>query len=82
VPRPKSPGTTLPASWPFAEIRTEDFACLLGLGASAINPYLALDTIEDMRRRQMLSERLTTEDARKHYLKALGKGPPPSSARR
>jgi len=44
--------------------------------------YLALDTIEDMRRRQMLSERLTTEDARKHYLKALGKGPPPSSARR
>ena len=44
--------------------------------------YLALDTIEDMRRRQMLPERLTTEDARKHYLKALGKGPPPSSARR
>ena len=50
------------------------FACLLGLGASAINPYLALDTIEDMRRRQMLPDRLTTEDARKHYLKALGKG--------
>ncbi len=50
------------------------FACLLGFGASAINPYLAFDTIEDMRRREMLPERLTTEEARKHYLKALGKG--------
>ena len=50
------------------------FACLLGFGASAINPYLAFDTIEDMRRRQMLPERLTTEEARKHYLKAVGKG--------
>jgi glutamate synthase (NADPH/NADH) large chain len=50
------------------------FACLLGFGASAINPYLAFDTIEDMRRRQTLPERLTTEEARKRYLKALGKG--------
>ena len=50
------------------------FACLLGFGASAINPYLAFDTIEDMRRRRLLPERLTTEEARKHYLKAVGKG--------
>jgi hypothetical protein len=46
VPRPKSPGTTLPASWPWAEIRTEDSQPLIGadvaLGALAdhFNPPL------------------------------------------
>jgi glutamate synthase (NADPH/NADH) large chain len=49
-------------------------ACLLGFGASAVNPYLAFETIEDMRRRKMLPEELTAEAARKHYVKSVGKG--------
>jgi len=50
------------------------FACLLGFGASAVNPWLAFDTIEDMRLRRMLPESLTADEARRHYLKAVGKG--------
>jgi glutamate synthase (NADPH) large chain len=50
------------------------FALLLGFGVSAINPYLAFDTIEDMRRRKLLPESLTAEKAQYHYIKAVGKG--------
>ena len=32
------------------------FATLLGFGASAVNPYVAFETIEDMRRRQLLPD--------------------------
>ena len=50
------------------------FALLLGYGASAINPYLAFDTIEDMRRRRLLKEGVTPEKAQQNYIKALNKG--------
>ena len=50
------------------------FACLLGFGASAINPYLALETIEDMRLRELLPQSLAEQEARGHYLKAIDKG--------
>jgi glutamate synthase (NADPH/NADH) large chain len=50
------------------------FAGLLGFGASAVNPWLAFDTIEDMRLRKMLPESLTADEARSHYVKAVGKG--------
>ena len=50
------------------------FACLLGFGASAINPYLAFETIEDLRRRDLLSDGLDETEARDHYVKAVGKG--------
>ena len=50
------------------------FACLLGFGASAVNPYLAFETIEDMRLRELLPESLGELEAREHYVKALGKG--------
>ncbi len=50
------------------------FACLLSFGASAINPWLAFETIEDLRRRQLLPEGLDELEARHHYVKALGKG--------
>ena len=50
------------------------FATLLGYGASAINPYLALETIEDMRLRGLLPESMGAEEAREHYLKAIDKG--------
>jgi glutamate synthase domain-containing protein 2/glutamate synthase domain-containing protein 1/glutamate synthase domain-containing protein 3 len=50
------------------------FALLLGYGASAVNPYLAFDTLEDLRRRRILPETLTSEEAQHHYVKAVGKG--------
>jgi glutamate synthase (NADPH/NADH) large chain len=50
------------------------FACLLGYGASAINPYLAFQTIEDMRRRKLISEDITQDKAEKYYIKAVDKG--------
>jgi len=50
------------------------FCALLGYGASAINPYLAFDTLEDLRRRSLLPAELTEDEAKKHYIKALGKG--------
>jgi len=50
------------------------FACLLGFGASAVNPYLALESIEDLRRRQLLPRDLDEEAARRHYIDSIGKG--------
>ncbi len=50
------------------------FALLLGYGASAVNPYLAFDTLEDLRRRRILPETLTSEEAQHHFVKAVGKG--------
>jgi glutamate synthase (NADPH/NADH) large chain len=50
------------------------FACLLGFGASAVNPYVAFETIEDMRLRNLLPKSLSELEAREHYLKAVGKG--------
>ncbi len=50
------------------------FACLLGFGASAVNPYLAFETIEDLRRRQLLPVDLDEETAREHYIESVGKG--------
>jgi glutamate synthase (NADPH/NADH) large chain len=50
------------------------FATLLGNGASAVNPYVAFETIEDMRRRQLLPADMTADEARERYLKAVGKG--------
>ncbi len=50
------------------------FALLLGYGASAINPYLAFETIEDMRRRRLLKEGLTSEKAQYLLIKSINKG--------
>jgi glutamate synthase domain-containing protein 2/glutamate synthase domain-containing protein 1 len=50
------------------------FACLLGFGASAVNPYVAIETIEDMRLRKLLPKSLSEPEVRDHYIKALGKG--------
>jgi len=50
------------------------FAVLLGYGASAINPYLAFETIEDMRRRKMLKDGLTPEKAQHLLIKSVNKG--------
>ena len=50
------------------------FACLLGFGASAVNPYLAVETIEDLRRRQLLPAEMDEATAREHYIQSIGKG--------
>jgi len=50
------------------------FACLLGYGASAVNPYLAFETIEDLRRDNHLADGLTEEQARANYIRAVDKG--------
>jgi glutamate synthase (ferredoxin) len=49
------------------------FAMLLGYGAGAVNPYLALDTVADLCRRGVLGE-LDAEHAVKNYVKAAVKG--------
>jgi glutamate synthase (NADPH/NADH) large chain len=48
-------------------------ALLIGYGAAAVNPYLALDSIDDMIAGGQL-EGVTPRQARRHYLKALCKG--------
>jgi glutamate synthase (NADPH/NADH) large chain len=50
------------------------FALLLGYGASAVNPYLAIETVESLARRRLLSESVTFEKALKNYKKAINKG--------
>jgi glutamate synthase (NADPH/NADH) large chain len=48
-------------------------ALLIGYGASAINPYLAMETAEELVRSGMITG-ITSEKAVKNLIKALGKG--------
>ncbi|MCK6682111.1 MAG: glutamate synthase large subunit [Thermoanaerobaculia bacterium] len=48
------------------------FCLLIGYGASAINPYLAFETIHDQVRQGMISG--TAAEAEKRYVKAVNKG--------
>ena len=50
------------------------FALLIGYGASAINPYLAIETLHDLKRRGLLPEKITAEYAEKNFIKAINKG--------
>ena len=56
------------------------FACLIGFGATAINPYLALSSIRDMREtgkmRTATGEQttLSEDDLKKNYVKAVNEG--------
>jgi len=50
------------------------FATLIGFGANAINPFLAFETIEDMRSRKLIREDLTQDEAVANYITAIGKG--------
>lgn len=50
-----------------------DFCLLIGYGASAINPYLAFDTIRDLVREGALAD-TSERQAIKSYVKAAGKG--------
>jgi len=50
------------------------FALLIGYGASAINPYLAFETIHDLKRRNLLPGKITADYAEKNFIKAINKG--------
>jgi glutamate synthase (NADPH/NADH) large chain len=48
------------------------FCVLAGYGAEAINPYVAFETLEDIRRRKHPGA--TTDAVQQNYIKAIGKG--------
>ncbi len=48
------------------------FCVLAGYGAEAINPYVAFESLEDIRVRKELP--VTAKEAKKNYIKAIGKG--------
>jgi glutamate synthase (NADPH/NADH) large chain len=50
------------------------FCLLTGYGATAINPYLALESIEQLVRDGSLADTTDVEEARAHFIKAVGKG--------
>jgi glutamate synthase (NADPH/NADH) large chain len=50
------------------------FACLLAFGATAINPYLALAGIRNMKSNGTLQTTLSWEELRKNYIKAVNDG--------
>ena len=49
-------------------------ALLIGYGAGAVNPYLALDTIRDLADRRVLAEPVDSATAERNFLKAVDKG--------
>ena len=49
------------------------FALLVGYGATAINPYLAFETVEDLVGSHLMED-LSPEEAAKNFVKAIGKG--------
>jgi glutamate synthase domain-containing protein 2/glutamate synthase domain-containing protein 1/glutamate synthase domain-containing protein 3 len=50
------------------------FALLIGYGASAINPYLAIESLHDLKRRGLLPHNITGNHAEKNFIKAINKG--------
>lgn len=50
------------------------FACLIAFGATAINPYLALSSIRDMKETGKLQTQLSEEELKKNYIKAVCEG--------
>jgi len=50
------------------------FACLIGFGATAINPYLALSSIRDMKLTGKLQEDIEVDQLKKNYIKAVNDG--------
>jgi glutamate synthase domain-containing protein 2/glutamate synthase domain-containing protein 1/glutamate synthase domain-containing protein 3 len=50
------------------------FALLIGYGAGAVNPYLAYETLWDMRGQSVFPDSMDDEAVKKNYIKALNKG--------
>jgi glutamate synthase (NADPH/NADH) large chain len=53
---------------------THHFATVIGYGASAINPYLALETLLSLNENDMLSRKLPQRKLFENYKEAIGKG--------
>ena len=49
-------------------------ALLIGFGAAAVNPYLAMESVEDLARQQVHLTGVEPEEAVRNLVKALGKG--------
>ncbi len=49
-------------------------ALLIGYGAAAVNPYLAMESVEDLARQQVHLTDIEPEQAVRNLVKALGKG--------
>ncbi|MBX7165405.1 MAG: glutamate synthase large subunit [Pirellulales bacterium] len=52
----------------------QHFALLTAYGAGAVNPYLALATLRDMREQGLVPEEYTVAKLEKNYIKACNKG--------
>ncbi|MBC7925516.1 MAG: glutamate synthase large subunit [Bryobacteraceae bacterium] len=50
------------------------FSLLIGYGASAVNPYLAIETLEDLATRGLLPDGINFEKALTNFKKSVGKG--------
>ncbi len=50
------------------------YALLIGYGASAVNPYLAFETLDELVIDRRLPEKITVEAAAANYIKAINKG--------
>ena len=50
------------------------FALLIGYGATAINPYLAYETIDDLSSKGLYVENLSTKELKKNYIKSICAG--------
>jgi glutamate synthase (NADPH) large chain len=53
---------------------THHFACLLAFGATAINPYLALSSIRDMKENGSLESNYSHQKLEQNYIKAINDG--------
>ncbi len=51
-----------------------DMATLIGFGASAINPYVMFESLDELADHALLPEDLGREEAEKRIVKAIGKG--------
>lgn len=50
------------------------FSCLIAFGATAINPYLALSSIRDMKLSNKLQTDIDADQLKKNYIKAVNEG--------
>jgi glutamate synthase domain-containing protein 2/glutamate synthase domain-containing protein 1/glutamate synthase domain-containing protein 3 len=51
-----------------------DMATLIGFGASAINPYVMFESLDELADRSLLPEDLDRDEAEQRIVKAIGKG--------
>ncbi len=51
-----------------------DMATLIGFGASAINPYVMFESLDELTQRHLLPAELSRDEAEKGIVKAIGKG--------